>query len=144
MDKKEFRKPTKLEFETRVKECTEKIITEHLNYTMFCDWFQDHYELTKHSAHKYWVRCWEIIKSRYALETDQLINKQLYQLYDLFKEAKEIGDFGTSTFTGPSACSLYSSYLVCFLSGFLSRFQCSPCQLLWELLLWPAVPWRLY
>ena len=96
MDKKEFRKPTKLEFEQRVKESTEKIITEHLNYTMFCDWFMDHYQLTKHSAHKYWVRCWEIIKSRYALETDQLINKQLYQLYDLFKEAKEIGDFGTS------------------------------------------------
>ncbi len=42
------------------------------------------------------MRCWEIIKSRYALETDQLINKQLYQLYDLFKEAKEVGDFGTS------------------------------------------------
>ncbi len=96
MDKKDYRKSTKLEFENRVKECTEKIIGEHLNYTMFCDWFTDEYEMTKHSAHKYWVRSWEIIKSRFALETDQLINKQLYQLYELYKDAKDTGDFGTS------------------------------------------------
>jgi hypothetical protein len=54
------------------------------------------YDMSKHNAHKYWVKCWEIIKSRFALEQDQLINKQIYELYSLYKEAKDTGDFGTS------------------------------------------------
>lgn len=96
MDRKEYRKSTKLEHEKRINECIDKIITDHLNYTMFLEWFMETYDMSKHNGWKYWKKCWDIIKSRFALEADQLINKQLYQLYELYKEAKEVGDFGTS------------------------------------------------
>lgn len=94
--KTNHRRTTKVEQVKRLNECVEKIINENLNYVMFVDWYVDQYELTKHNAHKDWVKCWNIIKSRFSLETDQLINKQLFQLYELFKEAREMGDFGTS------------------------------------------------
>ena len=96
MEKKEFRKSTKLEIEKRIDECIDAIITGHKNYSMFMEWFIETYDMSKHNAHKYWVKCWDIIKSRFALEQDQLINKQIYELYNLYKEAKEMGDFGTS------------------------------------------------
>jgi hypothetical protein len=96
MDKREFRKSTKLELEKRLSASVEKIIKDHLNYTMFVDWFIEEYDMSKHNAYKEWVKCWNIIKSRFALETDQLINKQIYELYDLYKETRETGDFGTS------------------------------------------------
>lgn len=96
MDKREFRKSTKLELEKRLSASVEKIIKDHLNYTMFVDWFVEEYDMSKHNAYKEWVKCWNIIKSRFALETDQLINKQIYELYDLYKETRETGDFGTS------------------------------------------------
>ena len=96
MDKKEFRKSTKLEIEQRIDECIDVIIRGHKNYSMFCEWFIETYTMSKHNAHKYWVKCWDIIKSRFALEQDQLINKQIYELYDLYREARDTGDFSTS------------------------------------------------
>lgn len=96
MDKKKFRKSTKLELEERISECVEMIIKEHLNYSLFVEWFMERYDMSKHNAHCYWVKCWDIIKSRFSLQTDQLINKQIYELYDLYSEARETGDFGTS------------------------------------------------
>lgn len=96
MDKREYKKSTKLELEKRLQVCVERIIKDHLNYTMFVEWFMDEYDMSKHNAYKEWNKCWGIIKSRFSLETDQLINKQVYELYDLYKEARETGDFGTS------------------------------------------------
>lgn len=96
MDKKEFRKSTKLELVTRIYECVDIIMKEHLNYTMFCEWFMEKYSMSKHNADKYYYKVWKIIKSRFALEQDQLISKQIYELYDLYKEARESGDFSTS------------------------------------------------
>ena len=96
MDKKEFRKSTKLEIEKRIDECIDTIMTGHKNYSMFCEWFITTYDMSKHNAHKYWVKCWDIIKSRFALEQDQLISKQIYELYDLYKQAKDLGDFTNS------------------------------------------------
>jgi hypothetical protein len=94
--KTNHRRTTKVEQVKRLNECVEKIINDNINYNMFVDWYTDHYDMSKHNAYKDWVKCWNIIKSRFALQTDQLINKQIYQLYDLFKEAREVGDFGTS------------------------------------------------
>ncbi len=98
MDEKKGRnyRTTKIEQIKRLNECSDKIINDNLNYSMFVEWYMEHYQMSKHNAYNDWNKCWNIIKSRFALETDQLINKQLVQLYDLFKEAREIGDFGTS------------------------------------------------
>lgn len=96
MDRKSHRRTTKVEQVKRQNECIDKIINENMNYTMFIDWYMEHYDMSKHNAYKDWTKCWNIIKSRFALETDQLVNKQLFQLYELFKEAREMGDFGTS------------------------------------------------
>jgi hypothetical protein len=56
----------------------------------------EEYNMSKHNGYKYWVSSWNIIKSRFVLEQDQLINKHLYSLYDLFKMAVEMGDYSTS------------------------------------------------
>lgn len=96
MDRKGNRRTSKVEQVKRLDECMHKIINDNLNYTMFVDWFMEHYDMSKHNAYKYWVKCWGIIKSRFALEHEQLVNKQLFQLYELFKDTKEITDYGTA------------------------------------------------
>ncbi len=94
--KREYKRTTKVEQIKRLNECSDKIINENMNYTMFVDWYMEHYQMSKHNAYKDWNKVWNIIKSRFALDVDQLVNKQLHLLYDLFKEAREIGDFATS------------------------------------------------
>ena len=96
LTRKAHRKSTNVELIKRHNECVERIINDNLNYTMFCDWYIDTYDLTKHNAHKDWVKSWNIIKSRFTLEREQLVNKQIYHLYDLFSKAVEIMDFSTS------------------------------------------------
>lgn len=89
-------KSTRLERQQRVNECVEKIVKDHMNYSMFLEWFMETYNMSKHNGYKYWVSCWNLIKSRFILEQDQLINKHLYSLYDLFKQAVDVGDFSTA------------------------------------------------
>jgi hypothetical protein len=69
---------------------------KHLNYTMFCDWFMEEFEMSKHNADKYWYKVWKIIKSQFALETEQLVSKQIYELYDIYAAARDTGDLGTA------------------------------------------------
>lgn len=96
MDRKEFRKSTKVELMRRINRCVDVIMKKHLNYTMFCDWFMEEFEMSKHNADKYWYKVWKIIKSQFALETEQLVSKQIYELYDIYAAARDTGDLGTA------------------------------------------------
>jgi len=79
-------KMNKSQVESLITESVNEILTNHMSYTQFIKYAQNKWGISETQANEYWLRCWTLLREKYQLERDMLINKHLaayWSIYDL-------------------------------------------------------------
>jgi len=80
------KKMTTAEVEDLLTKSLEEILDKHLSYTEYTKWITNEYRISFQQANEWWLRTWTLLREKYQLDRDQLINKHLqkyWQIYDL-------------------------------------------------------------
>ena len=81
---------TRAEKEKVMTECMEKILHEHMNWKQFTDWIRDKYNIR--DGHRYWKNTWELIRSQFSDDREDMMSKIQMMLFDLNKRSKNDDD----------------------------------------------------
>ena len=79
-------KMNKSQVESLITESVNEILSNHMSYTQFIKYAQNKWGISEVQANEYWLRCWTLLREKYQLERDKLINKHLaayWSIYDL-------------------------------------------------------------
>jgi len=79
-------KMNKSQVESLITESVNEILSNHMSYTHFIKYAQNKWGISETQANEYWLRCWTLLREKYQLERDMLINKHLaayWSIYDL-------------------------------------------------------------
>lgn len=79
-------KMNKVQVESLISESVNEILSNHMSYTQYIKYAQNKWGISEAQSNEYWLRCWTLLKEKYQLERDNLINKHLasyWSIYDL-------------------------------------------------------------
>jgi hypothetical protein len=81
---------TKAQREQVIQEGMNKILFEHYTWKEFTTWMREEYGIV--DSNRYWGYCWENIKSHFADEKEDMMQKILHLLFDLNKRGRNDND----------------------------------------------------
>lgn len=84
-----------VEVEEFIKESTKLIFDKHLSWTEYIEWARKQ-GVSRAQANEYWKRVWNLVKERFKLEKDELINKHLLKYWNIHDKAVENKDYNTA------------------------------------------------
>lgn len=86
---------TKCEQQGFVNDSIKIILDRHMSYTDYVS-FCKQKGLSAPQANEYWLKVWSLIKKKFELEKDKLILKHLQKYWDIYEQAREVGDLGNA------------------------------------------------
>jgi hypothetical protein len=90
-----MKKMTKVEVEQFLKDSTKLVINQHYSWSEYIDWCRNQ-GISKEQAGVYWKRVWEMVKERFRLQKDKLVDKHLQSYWEIHAEAMESGDLSNA------------------------------------------------
>ena len=80
-------KMTKSERERFISVSIKRVLGEHLSWKEYTSWCKEVYQISGKQANTYWLEVWSIIRQKYKLERENLVNKHLHKYWELYDKA---------------------------------------------------------
>ena len=90
------RKMNKSEMEEFISISIKRILTEHLSWKEYITWCKEIYNISERQANNNWLSVWSIIREKFKLERENLVNKHLFQYWELYDRALDKEDINTA------------------------------------------------